>query len=71
MSEFDWEANMAAAKGMGDTVLIEHLKRTSREFVVLWREADDRKHRSDLRVSVGFLQDRIGVIVEAYREAPL
>lgn len=69
MSVDDWKTAEAKAAKLPDADLVKHAQDAAREFVVLWREAVSRSHRSDFRMTVGVLQDRIGIIV--YRQQPL
>jgi hypothetical protein len=67
---FDWDAGKAEAKGLSDSVLVARMQDAARAFVVLWREADSRRN-SGLEVEVSILSDRIGIIVDAHRRAPV
>lgn len=67
---FDWDIAKHEAANLADKELVERMQDASRAFVVLWREADSRRS-TGLVVDVGILHDRIGIIVEAHRKAPI
>lgn len=67
MSIDDWKRLEAEAKKLSDTELVIEAKAAARAFVVLWREGDDRAYRSDFRLEVSILSDRVGIIVEGVR----
>ena len=67
----EWDRLEAEASRLSDADLLAKAKIAARDFVILWREADGRKNKTNFRLDVAIPQGRFGIIVEGYRREPL